>query len=92
MCSNPDNVQTQDQKDELTHGLASSTNGGDTFTPESIKKILDMLKFLFGIVSSGGGRRRRSIGNSNPVLARTPSEVINSCISYVVLCPFIPFF
>ena len=80
MCGNTDNVQTQDQKDELTNGLASSTNGGDTFTPESINKILDMLKFLFGVVKSGG-RRRRSVGDSNPVVEKTPAEVID----YVVI-------
>ena len=75
MCGNTDNVQTQDQKDELTHGLASSTNGGDSFTPASIKKILDMMKFLFGIVESGG-RRRRSAVSSKPVETKTPSEVM----------------
>ena len=75
MCGNTDNVQTQDQKDELTHGLASSTNGGDTFTPDSISRIFAMLEFLFGIVK-GGGRRRRSAVSSTPVTVKTPSEVI----------------
>ena len=74
MCSNPDNLQTDDQKDEVGNGLASSTAGGSNFNPESIKKILAMLKFLLNQQSQSQRRRRRS-STPKEVTEKTPEQV-----------------
>ena len=75
MCSQPDNIQTDDQKNELLNGLGSSTAGGSDFNPESIKKILGMLKYiLLGIQSQQNRRRRRSVG-VHVVQLKTPAQV-----------------
>ena len=74
MCSSQDDIQTQDQKDELTGGLAVSTKGGAEFTPVSIKNILNMLKFLINGGQDGGGRRRRDVSTTT-VQVQTPEQV-----------------
>ena len=72
MCGNTDNLQSDEQKDEVSNGLASSTAGGSSFTPESLQKILDMLRFLLGRIESGGRRRRSA---EVEVKVNTPEEV-----------------
>ena len=75
MSSNTDNLQTQDQKDEVSNGLASSTAGGSTFNPASIKKILAMLSFLLKQQSGTQRRRRRRTATPKVVVLKTPEEV-----------------
>ena len=73
MCGNTDNLQSDEQKDEVSNGLASSTAGGSTFTPDSIRKLLDMMRFLLNQLQ-GGGRRRRSADGA-VVKTETPENV-----------------
>ena len=73
MCSNPENLQTDEQKDEVSNGLASASAGGDSFNPDSIQKLLDMLRFLVN-QPEGGNRRRRSTESSSVTL-KTPVQV-----------------
>lgn len=61
MSSNPENLQTKEQKDGLSDGLAAATKGGSSFNPDSIKNIRDTAKFLISGAASGGGRQRRSV-------------------------------
>ena len=74
MCSSQNDIQTQDQKDEMTGGLAVSTKGGTEFTPESIKNILNMLKYLINGPRQSGGRRRRDVSTTT-VQVQTPEQV-----------------
>ena len=74
MCSNPDRIQTKSEKDNMVGGLAKSTTGGDSFNPDSIKKILDMMKSLLNMKKNNNRRRRRSTVANNVDLM-TPQEV-----------------
>ena len=55
-------------------GLASSTTGGDSFNPDSIKKILDMMRALLNTQANNARRRRRNAQGNN-VVVMTPQEV-----------------
>ena len=77
MCSNTDNLQTDDQKDEITNGLASSTTGGSGFNPDSIRKILAMINFLINQqqTQSTPVRRRRRSATPQVIKELSPDEV-----------------
>ena len=75
MCSNQENLQTDDQKDEVSNGLASATTGGSNFNPDSIKKLLDMLRFLIQPQQQPVRRRRRRSASTQEVQMQTPAQV-----------------
>ena len=94
MCEDKASVQSQDQKNSIASGLASTTGGGATyFTRETINKVMDFHNFLLGIKQKDNNdnkrRRRRSINDDDndddgTVIEKSPTQVMNGFLVVII--------
>ena len=78
MCSNPESIQTKSERENMFEGLSGSTLGGSDFDPNSINKILKMLRSLFGLKAESKRRRRTTVAKEVELM--TPTQVRESIL------------